>query len=107
MASWFFPKRIHSISTENPQEPFEKKLTILEAKLDAMDSKMNILKLEWTEAYDKIHHALDRARKRDQAVAKKNPTSETEIEEPNHQQNLFVSHNELRRRFHAQNSSIS
>jgi hypothetical protein len=36
----------------------------LSAKIDAVESQMRLLKNEWSETYDKIHHALDRVAKR-------------------------------------------
>lgn len=33
-------------------------------RLDEIESQMKLLRLEWGEAYDKVHHALDRVAKR-------------------------------------------
>lgn len=41
-----------------------KTLDKVSARLDQIEHKIRLLELEWQEAYDKIHHALDRVGKR-------------------------------------------
>jgi hypothetical protein len=45
-------------STEN------KKIKLFETRLDEMETQMRLIRMEWQEAYDKVHHALDRVAKR-------------------------------------------
>lgn len=41
-----------------------------------MESAVRLLRLEWSESYEKICHALDRLRKREARVASDEPTGQ-------------------------------
>jgi hypothetical protein len=46
------------------KSPENKKLTQALARLDEVEHQIRLVRLEWQESYDKIHHALDRVGKR-------------------------------------------
>lgn len=49
-----------------------KKLTQTLTRLDQVEHDLRLIRLEWQEAYDKIHHALDRVGKRWQRLSAEN-----------------------------------
>lgn len=41
-----------------------KRISEFATRLDEIESQIRLLRMEWNESYDKIHHALDRVSKR-------------------------------------------
>lgn len=48
------------------------KVIAMAAEIEALRSELRSIKLEWIEAHDKLAHLMDRARKRDKALAAEN-----------------------------------
>lgn len=62
-----------SMSFLRPVENENKKALVeLESRLEKIEGQINTLRLEWTEVYDKVHHALDRIAKRYQRIKTQN-----------------------------------
>ena len=45
----------------------QSKIKAINERLDALDSQIRLLRLEWTEVYDKVTHAVERWSKRQKA----------------------------------------
>jgi len=48
-----------------------RKIKQFDARLDEIETQMRLMRLEWQESYDKIHHALDRVGKRWSRITEK------------------------------------
>jgi len=61
------------------RSPPNKKINEFNTRLDALEHEMRLMRLEWQESYDKIHHALDRVGKRWQRLTAPNNGSDETV----------------------------
>lgn len=68
-----------------------KKLTLALSRLDQVEHDLRLIRLEWQESYDKIHHALDRVGKRWQRLSAENSEPNNNHDSP--QKNVITTEN--------------
>ena len=97
-----FPRLFHRRSTGKSKEKedvTETIRTLIESRIDRLESNFRLLKGEWEDAYEKLSHLYDRNRKRLQAIEKASGEEKTVTAVPT----LPQSKEEILRAYNAQN----